>query len=78
VGNGGGTAPEGIASASLLDLVERVSFAGDGTEPLGRELVSFVAAVRGTAPVPVSGDDGRRALAVALEIVDRIGRHVAH
>jgi len=61
----------------LLDLVERISFAGDGAEPLARELDSFLAAVQGTAPVPVTGDDGRRALAVALEIVDRIGRHVA-
>jgi predicted dehydrogenase len=84
VGSGGvaGASGGGAALATgvrdLLDLVERVSFTGDGAEPLGRELASFLAAVQGIAPVPVTGDDGRRALAVALEIVDRIGRHVAH
>jgi predicted dehydrogenase len=61
----------------IEELVERVSFAGDGTEPLARELERFIAAVRGEAAVPVSGHDGRRALAVALDIVDRTHRHVA-
>ena len=74
----GGVAVAAAGAGSLLDLVERVSFAGDGTEPLARELSSFLGAVQGTSPVTVTGDDGRRALAVALEIVDRIGRHVAH
>jgi predicted dehydrogenase len=61
---------------SLLDLVERVEIVGDGREPLRAELESFVAAVRGEAPVKVSGEDGRMALSVALEIMDRIERHV--
>lgn len=74
----GGVAVAAAGAGSLLDLVERISFAGDGTEPLERELSSFLGAVQGTSPVTVTGDDGRRALAVALEIVDRIGRHVAH
>lgn len=74
---GGGDAT-GASMAGLLDLVERISLTGDGGEPLARELESFVAAVRGEAAVPVTGDDGRRALAVALEIVERIGRHVTH
>jgi predicted dehydrogenase len=69
----GGTA----GAAGLLDLVERVALVGDGGEPLARELESFVAAVRGEAPVAVSGAAGRQALAVALEIVERIGRYVA-
>lgn len=64
--------------AGLLELVERISLTGDGAEPLARELDSFTDAVRGEAPVPVTGEDGRRALAVALEIVERIGRHVAY
>ena len=61
----------------IQDLVDRVSFEGDGTEPLARELERFIAAVRGEAAVPVSGHDGRRALAVALDIVERTQRHVA-
>jgi predicted dehydrogenase len=61
----------------IQDLVDRVSFEGDGTEPLARELERFIAAVRGEAAVPVSGRDGRRALAVALDIVERTQRHVA-
>lgn len=61
----------------IQDLVERVSFEGDGTEPLARELERFIAAVQGEAAVPVSGRDGRRALAVALDIVERTQRNVA-
>lgn len=61
----------------IQDLVERVSFEGDGTEPLARELERFIAAVQGEAAVPVSGHDGRRALAVALDIVERTQRNVA-
>ncbi|HEX6309227.1 MAG TPA: Gfo/Idh/MocA family oxidoreductase [Longimicrobiales bacterium] len=61
----------------IQDLVERVSLEGDGAEPLARELERFVAAVQGEAAVPVSGHDGRRALAVALDIVERTQRHVA-
>ena len=65
-----------LAAAGLLEIVERISLSGDGVEPLRPELESFVAAVRGEGDVPVSGEDGRRALAVALEIVDRIRTHV--
>ena len=65
-----------VAAAGLLEIVERISLSGDGVEPLRPELESFVAAVRGEGDVPVSGEDGRRALAVALEIVDRIRTHV--
>lgn len=62
---------------SLMGLVERIELTGDDTEPLRAELESFTAAIRNDAPVVVSGEDGRRALGVALEIVDRIERHVA-
>ncbi len=68
-----------IAASGLQEIVERVPLRGDGGEPLRAELESFLAAVRGEAPVAVSGREGRDALAVALEIVDRIERrHVAH
>lgn len=60
----------------IQDLVERVSLEGDGAEPLARELERFIESVRGEAAVPVSGHDGRRALAVALDIVERTQKHV--
>ena len=66
-----------VDADSLMGLVERVELTGDGREPLRTELESFVGAIRNDAPVVVSGEDGRRALGVALEIVDRIERHVA-
>ncbi|MEX0907751.1 MAG: Gfo/Idh/MocA family oxidoreductase [Gemmatimonadota bacterium] len=71
-GSGPLTAPFGIQ-----DLVERIPLEGDGGEPLAHELERFIAAVRGEAAVAVSGHDGRRALAVALEIVKRTQNHVA-
>jgi predicted dehydrogenase len=66
-----------IAMDSLSELVERVELEGDGREPLRCELESFASAVRGERPVQVSGEDGRRALRVALEIVERIEQHVS-
>jgi predicted dehydrogenase len=66
-----------LAAGRLEDVVERVSLSGDGREPLGVELERFAAAVRGESPVAVSGEDGRRALAVALDIVKRIETNVA-
>lgn len=41
-------------------------------EPLQRQLAAFAAAVRDRTPPLVSGEDGRRALALALTILDRI------
>jgi predicted dehydrogenase len=69
--------PGGIPAGGLLDLVERVQLQGDGVEPLRRELEAFRDAIRGDRPAVVSGRDGRDALAVTLEIEDRIRRHVA-
>jgi predicted dehydrogenase len=43
-------------------------------EPLRLEIESFLAAVAG-APVAVSGAEGRRALKLAIEIVDKIREH---
>jgi len=73
-------APEApMTPSGLQEIVERIPFRGDGREPLQAELESFVGAVRGEGPVAVSGRAGRAALAVALEIVERIEeRHVAH
>jgi predicted dehydrogenase len=56
------------------DFVERIPLEAPEGEPLRLEFESFVAAIRGDAPVVVSGEDGREALAVALEIVGDIKR----
>jgi predicted dehydrogenase len=66
-----------LASGSLVDIVERIEITGDGAEPLRRELEAFVAAVRGEREMVVTGEDGREALAVALEIVERTEADVA-
>jgi predicted dehydrogenase len=60
---------------NLSELVEHVSLRGDGAEPLRLELQAFARAVRREEPVAVSAADGRTALGVALDIVDRIERH---
>ena len=59
---------------ALESFVERVQLEAPEGEPLRLELEAFVRAVSGEAPVPVSGDDGREALAVALTIVRDIER----
>ncbi|HKJ92563.1 MAG TPA: Gfo/Idh/MocA family oxidoreductase [Longimicrobiales bacterium] len=68
---------EPIPADRLEEIVERVTLVGDDAEPLKVELDSFVRAVAGEAAVAVDGAAGRRALAVALEIVERIEEHVA-
>jgi len=54
--------------------VERVPLEAPEGEPLKLELESFAAALRGEAPVAVTGRAGRDALAVALQIVADIER----
>ena len=73
----------GVTLAALQSLegglegaVERLTFAGDGKEPLLAELESFVAAVRGESGLIVSGEEGRLALDVALRIVEKAGMNV--
>lgn len=61
----------------LDEIIERIPLQGDGKEPLRAELESFVAALRGEANVVVSGQEGRDALAVALEIIRKIETYVA-
>jgi predicted dehydrogenase len=63
--------------AERLDqIIERIPLQGDKREPLRAELESFVAALRGEAEVAVTGREGRDALAVALDIVQRIDAYV--
>jgi predicted dehydrogenase len=59
---------------ALEAFVERVPLEAPEGEPLRLEFESFVAAVQGRAPVAVTGEDGREALAVALQIVQEIER----
>lgn len=64
-----------VQSAQPLEaFVERVTIDAPEGEPLKLELESFVAALLGEAPVAVTGQDGREALAVALNIVREIER----
>ena len=65
-----------LASApmALEQFVERIPLEAEEGEPLRLEFESFLAAVRGDAPVAVSGEAGREALAVALQIVSDIER----
>ncbi|MFM8302124.1 MAG: Gfo/Idh/MocA family oxidoreductase [Gemmatimonadota bacterium] len=58
----------------LEAFVERVPLEAPEGEPLKLELESFAAALRGEAPVSVTGRAGRDALAVALQIVADIER----
>ncbi|HEY4130832.1 MAG TPA: Gfo/Idh/MocA family oxidoreductase [Gemmatimonadaceae bacterium] len=59
---------------ALESFVERIAIEAPEGEPLRLELEAFVKAVAGEAPIPVTGDDGREALAVALTIVNDIER----
>ncbi|MEP7001361.1 MAG: Gfo/Idh/MocA family oxidoreductase [bacterium] len=65
-----------LASAPLAleQFVERIPLEAEDGEPLRLEFESFLAAVRGESPVAVSGEEGREALAVALQIVTDIER----
>ena len=62
------------APLALEQFVERIPLEAEEGEPLRLEFESFLAAVRGEMPVAVSGEAGREALAVALQIVADIER----
>jgi len=75
----GPSLPDGVQSlAALSSVVERIRIHGDRQEPLALEQASFRDAVAGLAPPPVTGEDGRRALQLALAIQQQIEDHVAH
>jgi predicted dehydrogenase len=44
-------------------------------EPLRAEIEAFIRAAQGEIPVPITGADGRRALALAIQVLDRIDEH---
>jgi predicted dehydrogenase len=59
---------------NITDFVDHIPLTAPEGEPLRLEFDSFVAAINGDAPVVVTGEDGKRALAVALRIVAEIER----
>ena len=63
-----------MAPLALEQFVERIPVEAEEGEPLRLEFESFLAAVRGESPVVVTGEAGREALAVALQIVRDIER----
>ena len=62
------------ASQSIEAFVERIKLKAPDGEPLRLEHDSFIKAILGEAPLVVSGEDGRDALAVALRIVDEVSK----
>jgi|ERR1044071_4385997 predicted dehydrogenase len=50
----------------------------EDAEPLRTEIELFIKAAQTGAPSPVSGEDGRRALALAIRALERIQEHAAH
>jgi predicted dehydrogenase len=60
------------APADITAFVDRIKLEAPPGEPLKLELESFGAALRGEAPVVVTGEEGRLALGVALRIVKEI------
>jgi predicted dehydrogenase len=64
-----------IQQAQPLEaFVERQPLEAPEGEPLKLELENFLAALAGTGPVAVTGEEGRDALAVALRIISDIER----
>jgi predicted dehydrogenase len=59
---------------NITDFVDHIALTAPEGEPLRLEFDSFVAAVNGEAHVVVTGEDGKRALSVALRIVAEIER----
>ena len=59
---------------NITDFVDYIPLTAPEGEPLKLEFDSFVSAINGEAPVVVTGEDGKRALQVALRIVAEIER----
>ena len=59
---------------NITDFVDYIPLTAPEGEPLRLEFDAFVSAIRGESSVVVTGEDGKRALAVALRIVAEIER----
>jgi predicted dehydrogenase len=65
------------ASHPLLGIsINRLQI--DDVEPLRAEVTSFLDSIENDIAPTVTGDDGRRALALAVGVLDKIERHAAH
>jgi predicted dehydrogenase len=74
VGAGAGAMGGAVAGGPVGAIVrEEVAFADEETDALTLEIDAFLRAVAERSVPPVSGRDGRRALAVAEKIVEQIG-----
>ncbi len=49
----------------------------DDVEPLRSEITAFLDAIESGSEMPVTGDDGRRALALAVGVLEKIEEHVS-
>ncbi len=67
------TGLEQTREGGLPEIVSR-RLTPENREPLREELDAFLRAVRGIGPVECTGGDGRRALALALEILAQAER----
>jgi predicted dehydrogenase len=56
-------------------FIRRVPVDIDETEPLRKEITSFIAAVRGSTKAPVTGEQGLEALRIAEEVQRSIGEN---
>jgi predicted dehydrogenase len=65
------------APLKLEEYVQLIPLDAPEGEPLRLEFQSFLDAITGKSPVVVSGEDGRNALAVALQIVSGIESELA-
>lgn len=66
--------PRAFVFSGLLDIREVRS--GEGEEPLRAEIEAFLAAVRREGTNPCTGEEGRRALDAALQIIAAMDRQV--
>jgi predicted dehydrogenase len=61
-----------VKGSGAVPAIEGGDLAVENEEPLKRELADFIDAIRTRRPATVTGQDGRRALALATEIASRI------
>lgn len=64
----------GMGGTSLEEIVETVPLEAPEADALGLELAAFVAAVRGEPAAIVSAEEGRAALALALDVAAAVQR----
>ena len=64
-----------VKGEAPVPVIEGGEVAVPNEEPLKRELVDFVDAVRSRRPPGVTGEQGRRALALAQRITEAMGRN---